>query len=98
MTGGAGYSNIACNRGGRLMTFPWASTVTRVADPSTIRRWLVASRIVWEKVTAVFRDAEGHGFDVEGLAVMCRGAVGDFRMGDQKVDALLLELRDRDSV
>ena len=40
------------------MTFPLASIVTRVADPSTISRWLVASRIVWEKVTAVFRDAE----------------------------------------
>lgn len=29
---------------------------------------------------------------------MRRGAVKDFRMGDQEVDALLLKLRDRDSV
>ena len=29
---------------------------------------------------------------------MRRRAVEDFRMGDQKVDALLLEFRDRDSV
>ena len=80
------------------MTFPLASTVTRVADPSTIRRWLVVSRIVWEKVTAVFRDAEATGFDVEGFSVMRRRAVKDFRMGDQKVDALLLKFRNRDPV
>ena len=29
---------------------------------------------------------------------MRRGAVKDFRMGDQEVDALLLELRDRDAL
>ena len=40
------------------MIFPLASIVTSVADPSTISRWLIVSRIVWEKVTAVFRDAE----------------------------------------
>ena len=45
-----------------------------------------------------FSGCRGHRFDVEGLAVMRRRAVEYFRMGDQKVDALLLEFRDRDSV
>ena len=45
-----------------------------------------------------FSGCRGDRFDVKGLAVMRSRAVEDFRMGDQKVDALLLKLSDRDSV